>query len=775
MVFHDVTERRRTERALRESEARLNLAMEAGQMGAWEWIIASGKVTWSPTLEPIHGLLPGTFGGGFEDFQRGMHPEDREGVLAKIQECVERRGDYRVEYRIIKPDGTLCWIEARGKLFMDGKGNVERMAGICMDITARKQVEEALRDSEEFNRTVIESSRDCTKTLSPDGVLLWMSDAAQKILCIGDRREVVGKSWVEFWKGEDRAAASAAIQTAAHGGTGNFSGWYAVHGQPKCWDVVITPILDRSGNPEKLLAISRDVTERRKLEEVHARLAAVVEFSDDAIISKTLKGIVTTWNKGAERIFGYTAEEMIGKPVTTLIPPDRIAEELQIIERVTKGQVVEPYETIRMRKGGTLLDVSLTVSPIKDASGTIIGASKIARDITQRKRAEAELAATAAENARLYREVRDANSAKDRFMAVLSHELRTPLNPVLMTVADLERDETIAPAIRKELTMVRRNVELEARLIDDLLDSTCIASGKLQLHRTIVDATELIRRAIAIVEGDARAKGVRLEVSTCVEPCPVDADPARLQQVLWNVVKNAVKFTSEGGWVHLRCEIVPPGRVRVTVKDNGIGIEPEHLGKIFNAFEQGDPRIGHRFGGLGLGLAISYALVTLHGGSLVAQSDGRGCGATFIIELPLAPQPATTSLSGPPPVAPRRPLRLLVVEDHEATSHVMVRLLTKRGYFVATASNIEEALRVLEHTSIDLLISDVGLPDGSGRELMEKVRQMKNLPGIALSGFGTEADLAHSSEVGFKVHLTKPVDIDRLDREIQSLANESAS
>jgi len=416
-----------------------------------------------------------------------------------------------------------------------------------------------------------------------------------------------------------------------------------------------------------------------------------------------------------------------------------------------------------MRKDGTLLNISLTVSPIKDASGRIIGASKIARDITERKQAEAE-------RARLYKELRDANSAKDHFMAVLSHELRTPLNPVLMTVTDLERDETLPPAVREQMTVVRRNVELEARLIDDLLDSTRIATGKLQLQRTVIDATEVIRRAVAIVEGDARAKGVRLDVATCAEPCPVHGDPARLQQVIWNVVKNAVKFTPEGGWVRLSCEIVPPGWVRVIVEDNGIGIEPEHQGRIFNAFDQGDPQTSRHFGGLGLGLAISNSIVALHGGSLTAQSDGRDRGATFIIELPLAPQTTVSAVSRSLPAASHRPLRLLIVEDHETTSNVMVRLLTKRGYSVFAASSIKEALELLKRAPVDVLISDVGLPDGSGLELMKRVRETHTIPAIALSGYGTDADLAHSSEVGFGAHLTKPVDIDHLDREIQALA-----
>jgi signal transduction histidine kinase len=384
-------------------------------------------------------------------------------------------------------------------------------------------------------------------------------------------------------------------------------------------------------------------------------------------------------------------------------------------------------------------------------------------------------AATAAENARLYQELRHANAAKDHFIAVLSHELRTPLNPVLMTVADLEGDQDVPSSIREQLTVVRRNVELEARLIDDLLDSTRIASGKLQLYRTIVDATELIRRAVAIVEGEAQAKGVRLDIRICAQPCPVDADPARLQQVIWNVVKNAVKFTHDGGLVRLSCQIEPPGWIRVKVEDNGIGIEAEYLGKIFNAFEQGDLRTGHRFGGLGLGLAISKALVTLHGGSLIAQSAGSGLGATFTIELPLAIPRLVAPISGPLPSPSRRSLRLLLVEDHEATSTVMIRLLTKRGYDVSAAASIREALLRLQETPFDLLVSDLGLPDGTGHELMEKVRAKQSLPGIALSGYGTEADIAQSTAVGFSIHLTKPVDINRLDYEIQALFSNTAS
>ncbi len=947
----DITDRKRAEDALRQTENRLLMAMEAGQMGAWEWVVATGKVTWSPTLEVLHGLAPGSFGGSFEDVQREMHPDDRARVLATISECLESRSEYRIEYRIVRPDGAVLWIEARGKLLLDAQGNPERMAGLCMDITARKHAEDALRQSEQFNRTIIESSHDCIKTLTLDGVLLWINRVGLDKVSATDPAQVVGKSWLDFWEGESRKLAEDAVRAAVAGGTGIFLGSFTIAGRTTWWDVAVTPIVDADGKPERLLVVSRDATERRKLEETHARLAAVVEFSDDAIVSKTLESIVTTWNKGAERMFGYTAAEMIGKPVTILIPPDCMDEEPEILARVSRGEVVAPYESVRRRKDGTLLDVSLTVSPIKDASGKIIGASKIARDITQRRKGEEERerllaseqlaraqaeeaenrasflaeasaslastldyevtlgnvaqaavpgiadwcavhlrepdggirvvatahfdpaklaiarelqerypedpdspfgmpavlrsgqsvlypeiaddllvatcrdaehlalvrglglksaivvpliangqtlgaitlvaaesgrhfseadlpfaedlaarAAAAAENARLYREVRHANAAKDHFMAVLSHELRTPLNPVLMTVTDLERDDTVPAHVREQMTVVRRNVELEARLIDDLLDSTRIANGKLQLQRTVVDARELLRRAIAIVEGDARTQGVSLSVSTCEAPAPVDGDPARLQQVFWNVVKNAVKFTPSGGSVRVACEITDRGTIRVSVTDTGVGIAPEDAAKIFNAFEQGDTGIAHRFGGLGLGLAISKALVTMHDGTLTAHSEGRDRGATFTVELPLTREARTHTTEAPAPHVEHRALRLLIAEDHEATSAIMGRLLKRRGYSVTLASTVKLALEILEHTPIDLLVSDLGLPDGTGGELMEKIREKRNLPGIALSGYGTDSDVGRSRAAGFSLHLTKPVDIERLDLAIQSLA-----
>ncbi|HYG77042.1 MAG TPA: PAS domain S-box protein [Planctomycetota bacterium] len=387
MVFHDVTEKRRAQEELKESQSRLNMAMTAGQMGAWEWIISTGQVTWSPTLESIHGLKPGTFGGHLEDFKRDIHPGDRDRVFKAIEETLLSHNEYMIEYRIIRPDGSIAWLETRGKLIVDARGNPERMSGICADITARRNAGEALRRSEQFNRSIIESSRDCIKTLSLTGDLLWISEAGQKLLCLTDTAQVIGSSWVAYWSEADRPAAQAAVNAAANGGAGYFIGSLAVQGQLRWWDVMITPILEENGKPEKLLAVSRDITERRHAEEASLRLAAVVESSEDAIVSKTLDGIIRTWNPAAERMFGYSANEVIGKHISIIFPRERLSEEDKIISRLRQGLRVEHYETVRLRKDGTPIDVSLSVSAIKDSSGRIIGASKIARDITHQKKA----------------------------------------------------------------------------------------------------------------------------------------------------------------------------------------------------------------------------------------------------------------------------------------------------------------------------------------------------------------------------------------------------
>jgi PAS domain S-box-containing protein len=506
----------------------------------------------------------------------------------------------------------------------------------------------------------------------------------------------------------------------------------------------------------------RDVTERNQAEIISQRLAAIVDSSDDAIVGKDLNSIVTSWNAGAERIFGYSASEMIGTSIMRLIPSDHQDEEEQILSRIRSGQRVDPIETVRVGKDGRLLNVSITVSPIRDSSGNVIGASKVGRDITERKRAEAKLHAAkiAAERA---------NQAKDDFLAVLSHELRTPLTPALAAASYLAEHDELPPQLREEVTAIRRNVQFEARLIDDLLDLTRITRGKLELHPETVDAHRLLHNALTIVHEDVVRKELEVVTDLGAPEHHISADPIRIQQVFWNLLNNGVKFTPQGGRIFIRTAN-DGGRFVFEITDTGIGIEPEHQARIFHAFEQGEVSIVRQFGGLGLGLTISQTLLRLHGGTISVQSEGKDRGASFKVVLEVLREPIVTPIkasNGDSSIA--RSLRLLLVDDHADTRRILSRLLGKCGHEVSTADSGQSALKLLETEQFDALISDIGLPDTSGYELVREVKRRQPVQGIALSGFGMEEDVRRSLEAGFDYHLTKPVEFQELRGLLQKI------
>jgi PAS domain S-box-containing protein len=400
-------------------------------------------------------------------------------------------------------------------------------------------------------------------------------------------------------------------------------------------------------------------------------------------------------------------------------------------------------------------------------------------DLTERSRAEEELqrAKAEAEHAREVAEAQKraaeaANHAKDQFLAVLSHELRTPLSPVLSTVQALESETSLPPGLRDSIDMIRRNVELEARLIDDLLDLTRISKGKLELHLSKVDAHETLTTALDICRSDILDKGLRLEVALAATRTHVKADSARLHQVFWNLIKNAVKFTPSGGTIYVttsndvdgRSGEAAGGRLLVEVRDTGIGIEPQVLPRIFDAFEQGERSITRKFGGLGLGLAISKALIDMQGGRLDVESAGRGRGATFRVDLAAVTPPVARPGGGGPSAgaAARSDLRILLVDDHLDTALAMRKLLERLGYRITIANTLADALSSYRQQPVDLVISDIGLPDGSGLELIRQLKDLRPVTGIALSGFGMEEDVRKSKEAGFFEHLTKPVNFQRL-------------
>ncbi len=374
------------------------------------------------------------------------------------------------------------------------------------------------------------------------------------------------------------------------------------------------------------------------------------------------------------------------------------------------------------------------------------------------------------ENARLYRNVTSASAAKDQFLAMLSHELRTPLNPVFAVLASLEQDTTLSTEVRADLLVMRRNLQLEARLIDDLLDLTRIVQGKVPLQKEVVDVHAIIRLACetclaAVVDNRVRVK-LKLEAPRSYSM----ADAGRLQQVFWNLLNNAIKFTPAAGEIVIRTTDSDDRTLRVVICDTGRGIDPDALGKIFQPFEQGDSVIPVQFGGLGLGLAITRSIVDAHGGEIRAESEGIGHGATFIVSLPLTEAPPVRELPASPAqrLSPRAALNILLVDDHADTRTSLQRLLTRRGHTVTLAGSCQEALSQAATQTFDLVVSDLGLPDGSGHDLMRAlVASHPGLPGIALSGYGMETDIERSHAAGFTIHLTKPMDFAVLEAAIE--------
>ena len=434
------------------------------------------------------------------------------------------------------------------------------------------------------------------------------------------------------------------------------------------------------------------------------------------------------------------------------------------IERVlsfgTPFQLVEhPFKD----EGGMTHFVNVNLLRLQGSHQTVQGVLYLVEDKTR--------------DVTLRHELINANAAKDKFLALLSHELRNPLTPVIAMVGELEASSPQSPQIRQALEVIRRNVELEARLIDDLLDVTRIAKGKLQLSFEVVSAHEILRRAHEICREDIGAKNIETVFQFDAEDIYVEGDPARLQQVFWNLIKNSVKFMPANGRITIATQNPAPQEIVIKISDTGIGIETDQINKIFNAFEQGQSSITRKFGGLGLGLAISKTMVDAHRGKITVESQGKDKGATFAVKLKTVPAPILRGdgADGEPTLdseqkrSAARERRILVVDDHADTCTGMKMMLERRGYQITVAHSADQAMEKAHAQNFDLLISDIGLPDRSGYELMEELRGSKGLRGIALSGFGMESDVVKARAAGFSDHLTKPINFERLDEAIQNL------
>jgi PAS domain S-box-containing protein len=643
-------------------------------------------------------------------------------------------------------------------------------------LAARRRAEDALHQQSEWLRTTLASIGDAVITTDAEGRVTF-ANAVAEALTGWPQTEALGRALSEVFQIVHETTrqpvdnpAMRALQTGTIIRLANHTVLLARTGEERAIDDSAAPIRDEAGTTVGAVLVFRDVSERRRTDLARAHLAAIVESSDDAIVSKTLQSVILSWNKGAERLFGYAAEEAIGQPITMLIPPDRLGEEEQILERIVRGERIEHFETVRVCKDGRRVDISLTISPIRNAEGAIVGASKVARDISDRRMLEARNVELREREQLARQEAEAANRAKDEFLAMLGHELRNPLSPILTA---LQLMKLRGGGLEREREVIERQVGHLTRLVEDLLDVSRITRGKVALKEEPVEIAEVVAKGIEIATPllDQRTHALDVDVPRRLW---VRGDADRLSQVLSNLLTNAAKYTHPGGRITIRAA-EEGGEIVISVRDTGIGIAPDVLPRVFDLFVQERQAIDRSQGGLGLGLTIVRNLVERHGGTVSAHSAGPGTGSEFVVRLPQWNVPAgfesavdVHSASGTGVAPADTALRILVVDDSIDAAEMLAAALSLKGYNTRVAFDGPAALRIAAEFRPAVVFLDIGLPVMDGYELARRLRAggLDRCRLIALTGYGQEQDHARSREAGFDAHLVKPVDLERLGRAV---------
>jgi len=711
-------------------------------------------------LREMWSIPPALFESGREgDLPRFLSTQcvDPRRFLARFNE-VQTSGAPESSDRIELVDGRV--LEASSRLQIAAQGAVVRVWSY-RNVTARKRFEEALNRQLEGLRTTLASIGDGVLITDTEARVTF-SNAAAESLTGWTQAETVGQPLaqrfqvLDWWTGEPAGdlAALAAQDVGAPRQTLQLL-LIARDRSERPIEATLSAVRDEAGMNLGSILVFRDVSERAASEEAKHRLAAIVESSHDAVISKNRNGIIQSWNDEAERLFGYSSAEAVGQPITLIIPPDRLDEEREIMERLWRGERVEHFETVRVTKDGRRIDLSLTISPVHDSRGRIIGASKVARDIGDRKRAEAAL--------------READVRKDAFLALLAHELRNPLAPILngMHILRLAGEDT--KAVEQASGMMERQLGHLVRIVDDLLDVSRISQDKLELRRSRVLLEDVISSAVETARPALEAAGHELILACPTQPLHIEADLTRLAQVLSNLLNNSAKYTPRGGKVWLTAE-ARRSELVLSVRDNGIGIPRDALPRIFDMFSQVGRRIDRTTGGLGIGLALVKGLVEMHGGSVKAESDGPGQGSTFTLRLPVLVKaeaedlPVLTETEPSPGHAKRR---ILVVDDNRDSAHSLSILLKVLGNDVQTAYDGVEAVEAAARFKPQVVLMDIGMPRANGYEATERIRAQpwgRDMIILAVTGWGQPGDKARSLAAGCDAHMVKPIQVSDLER-----------
>ncbi|ALF55216.1 chemotaxis protein CheY [Nostoc piscinale CENA21] len=831
-------ERSRAEAELRESEAHLQLALNVGRMGSWDWDVQTGALHWSEGHFTVLGLQPYQCQPSYEVWQNRVHPNDLAQAEAKFQQAMQAKQEYHHEYRLRWLNGSIHWVEARGKFTYDLKGNPKNSIGVVIDITERKQIEqerERLLERERIARMRAETAQRQLTTIfetSPVGIALL--DRQQRYIAINEalakingltREQHLGHSIKELF-GQVDPGIVAIFDEIYNTGDQFISLSLAINPPgrsdrtPGYYNVYYLPTINSNHQIEDVLAYVVDVTEQVRLERNQRFLAEA-----SAVLASSLDYQTTL-----ERVAQLAVPELADWCTVHIVKEDGVIEQiavahiepakLQWADQMRQKYPLNPDDprgaawTLRTGKSDFLPDIpdellvqaaqnpehleilrsvgfkSVMTVPLKTQDKILGVISFIAAESGKRydqsnlQLAEelARRASLAIDNAQLYRiaqrdhaKAEAANRIKDEFLAVLSHELRSPLNPILGWTRLLRSQRLDPKKADQALETIERNAKLQAQLIEDLLDVSRILQGKMSLNVAPVNLAATIEAALETVRLAAEAKNIQIQTTLNSLSGTVSGDPNRLQQVIWNLISNAVKFTPSGGQIEVQLEQVGM-YAQIKVQDNGIGITPEFLPFVFEYFRQQDGATTRQFGGLGLGLAIVRHLTELHGGTVQADSPGQNLGAIFTVRLPLnvVDQALSSIRSNLEDAVDLTGMQILVVDDDADMRDLAEFILTEVGAQVTTADSALQALTYFNQSMPDLLISDIGMPEMDGYSLIRHIRQCPpeqggTIPAIALSAYAGEINQQQALQAGFQQHVAKPIEPEELVRTIAIL------
>ncbi|MEH1852346.1 MAG: PAS domain S-box protein [Nostoc sp.] len=787
----EIAKREQVEVVLRESEERLRLVLDVSEMGLWDWNVVTNQVIWSENYEMLFGLIPSSFDGPYETFQKCVYPEDKQSVMQAIAHALTHKTDYNDEFRIVRSDQSVHWISAKGKFIYDDGGQAVRMIGVCMETTVCKQAEESTRElttqvQEQANilNAILTASVDHIYIFDPRGCYQYISRDGATILGLKPQ-DIIGKTLPELDLPADLIM-QVDNQRQAVMKTGEplkdeckYIAADGIH----YYEYILTALRNVDQTIEGVIAVSRDITEHKRAEkslrESEARFRRLFESNLIGVAFWTVDGLVIDANDAFLQLAGYTRDEFttLGKINWRELSPVEYKDldDRAILEVQTTG-VSKIYEKEYIHRNGKRVPIVLGVALLNDSQEHGVA---FVLDITDRKLAEKECDRLLECERTARQQAEIANKIKDEFLAVLSHELRTPLNPILGWSKMLRTRKFDDKTTNHALEAIERNAKLQTQLIEDLLDVSRILQGKLNLNVCPVNLVMVVEAALETVRLAAEAKSIQIQ--TLFDPSlgQVMGDPNRLQQVVWNLLSNAVKFTPTGGRVEIRL-MEADNQIQIQVSDTGKGIIPDFLPYVFDYFRQADGTTTRTFGGLGLGLAIVRKVVEMHGGKVQAESPGEQAGATFTVELPLLIRSEQVwgeenqSLSSESESSLLADTQVLVVDDEPDIRDLITFILQDYGVEVTAVASAQEAIQSLSESIPDVLISDIGMPKTDGYMLMREVRsrspqQGGSVPAIALTAYAGEMNQQQALAAGFQMHISKPVDPDVLVKAIADL------